>query len=335
MNFLKDISKSDWWVIFGFWLLASPIVISDYISHMVMSKALSSLILDLVMITVVSIIMVFWLAPKYLSKKRYVQFFLGLLIALLIESFLYWVGTTIIWGWWIPESIVEFLGDEITSDAQSLGILGGILLAKKYFEGQQNLLKLEAETKTNELRALQSQVNPHFLFNNLNSLDELIDSNPVEAKKYVNKLAQLYRYLINSKDNDVVTLEEELEFTNNYIYLLNQRYGASYKFRIVDNSTNKKSILLPPASLQLVLENVVKHNIGNMNNPLETQIVIGQDKVVVMNEKRLKANPSTNNGIGIKNLKARYRLLSDKMIRIDHSDEDYTIELPFINLLNS
>ena len=113
MNFLKDISKTDWWVIIGFWIVATPIIISDYISHMNISQSLSSLILDVILITANSIVMVYWLAPKYLSRRKYVHFFIGLLIALLVESFLYWYGTTIIWGWWIPESLVEYLGDEI------------------------------------------------------------------------------------------------------------------------------------------------------------------------------------------------------------------------------
>lgn len=334
MNILKDISKTDWLVIVGFWLVASPVIILDYMSDMSVNKTLLSLVLDLVLITITSIFMVYWLAPKYLSRRKYFLFFLGLLVVMLIESLFYWYGTTLIWGWWIPESIIEYLGDEITSDAQSLGILGGILLAKKYFDGQQSMLKLEAETKTNELRALQSQVNPHFLFNNLNSLDELIDSNPTEAKKYVNKLAQLYRYLINSKDNDIVTLKEELEFAKNYIYLLDQRYGDSYKFTIIDHSKDSESILIPPASLQLVLENVVKHNIGNVTNPLETTITIDQEKVVVRNEKRLKVENINNNEVGIKNLSSRYGLLSDKSVSVINRDLEYIIELPFINLLN-
>jgi len=334
MKILRDIRKSDWWVILGFWILAIPVILSDYISHMNINKALALISLDLVLITSISIFMVIWLAPKYLSKKKYIHFFLILLIALLIESFLYWVGITLIWGYRLPSSLIEYLGDEITSDAQSLGMLGGILLAKKYFEGQQSLLKLEAATKSNELRALQSQVNPHFLFNNLNSLDELIDSNPTEAKKYVNKLAQLYRYLINSKDNDVVTLKEEMEFAKNYIYLLDQRYGDSYKFTIVDHSTDSDSILIPPASLQLVLENVVKHNIGNITNPLETTITINQEKVVVKNEKRLKVENKNNTEVGIKNLSSRYGLLSDKSVNVINTDYEYVIELPFINLLN-
>jgi len=206
MNILKRISKSDWWVIAGFWVLAIPVITSDYISHMNINRAMSFLFLDFILISSVSILMVFWLAPKYLSTRRYYHFFLGLLAVLLVEAFLYWFGITVVVGGRITGSIIEYLGDEITNSSQSLGMLGGILLAKKYFEGQQSLLKLETATKTNELRALQSQVNPHFLFNNLNSLDELIDSNPTEAKNYVNKLAQLYRYLINSNDNDVVTL---------------------------------------------------------------------------------------------------------------------------------
>lgn len=335
MHMIKDISRSDWWVIAGFWILAMPIILADYISHMTIHKAVSLLILDLVLITAVSITMVFWLAPRYLSTKRYALFFIGMLSILLIESFLYWYGTTVIWGFHIPDSMIEYLGDEITSDAQSLGILGGVLLAKKYFEGQQILLQLEAATRTNELRALQSQVNPHFLFNNLNSLDELIDSNPTEAKIYVNKLAHLYRYLINSKDNDVVTLEEELQFAKNYIYLIKQRYGSSYTFTVDDQSINKASILLPPASLQLILENVVKHNIGNVINPLETTIKIDQEKIMISNEKRLKSNPTDSNGVGIQNLISRYQLLSDMQVVVVDSDTQYAIELPFINLLNS
>ncbi len=335
MNLLKDISKSDWMVIVGFWIIAMPVILSDYISHLSLNKSLSLMILDLVLITAVSITMVFWLAPKYLSTKKYVHFFLGMLIALLIESILYWYGTTVIWEFHIPDSIIEYLGDEITNDAQSLGILGGVLLAKKYFEGQQSLFKLEAETRTNELRALQSQVNPHFLFNNLNSLDELIDSNPIEAKNYVNKLAQLYRYLINSNDNDVVTFKEELEFANNYIYLLDQRYGDSYKFTVVNHSTDQESILIPPASLQLVLENVVKHNIGSVSNPLEIEIIIDQEKIVIKNEKRLKVKRGDSNNVGVKNLNARYELLSDKSVKVTNTATEYRIELPFINLLNT
>ena len=335
MNILKRISKTDWWVIAGFWILAMPVIILDYISHMNINKAMSFLTLDFILINSVSILMVFWLAPKYLSTKKYTHFFVGLLIVLLIESFLYWFGMTVVIGARITGSIIEYLGDEITNDAQSLGMLGGILLAKKYFEGQQSLLKLEAATKANELRALQSQVNPHFLFNNLNSLDELIDSNPLEAKKYVNKLAQLYRYLINSKDTDVVTIKEELEFANNYIYLLDQRYGDSYKFTITDHSTNKESILIPPASLQLILENVVKHNIGSVNNPLEIQIMIDQEKIIIKNKKRLKAERVDSNKVGVKNLIARYELLSDKSVKVTSTTSEYRIELPFINLLNN
>lgn len=335
MNILKDISKTDWWIIVGFWGLAIPIIISDYISHMTWAKLTSHLVLDVILITVTSILMVYWLAPKYLSTKKYAHFFIGLFFILLIESFFYWAGSTIIWGWWMPKSIIEYLGDEIINDAQSLGILGGILLSKKYFDGQQRLLKLEAETKSNELRALQSQVNPHFLFNNLNSLDELIDSKPVEAKIYVNKLAQLYRYLINSEGNDVVTLQEELDFAMNYIYLLSQRYGDSYVFNIDDNTIDKDKLLIPPASLQLVLENVVKHNIGRVDDPLVTYIILDQNEMKVTNKKRSKSNIVDSEGTGVKNLSTRYELLSDKAVEVRNDENEYTIILPFINLLNA
>lgn len=329
---LNKISKSDWWVIIGFWIMALPIVISDYISHMNMSKAILLAILDIVVITCVSIIVVFVLAPKYLSTKRYFSFFFSLFVLLLVEAIFYFIGYGIIWKFEVPESWIEFIGDEVVSGGQSLGILGGILLAKKYYEGQQDVLILEAETKANELRALQSQINPHFLFNNLNSLDELIDSNPTEAKKYVNKLAQLYRYLINSKDDDVVTLKEEMVFAENYIYLLNQRYGKSYVFNVEVEEERIDDLLIPPASLQLILENVVKHNIGSIENPLVTNIKLSKSHIIITNEKRSKtSNPDL--GTGLNNLITRYSLLSDLKISIEDNPTFYSISLPLISLL--
>ncbi len=329
---MKKISKTDWWVIIGFWIMATPIVVSDYISGMSLMKAIQMLFLDVIVISFVSIVTVYFLAPRLLSKKRYLLFFAGLFGLLLINSFMYFLGYVVIWSMKAPESWIEFIADEIVSGGQSTGILGGILLAKMYFEGQQDVLKLEAETKANELRALQSQVNPHFLFNNLNSLDELIDTDPNEAKKYVNRLAQLYRYLINSKDNDVVTLKEEMAFAENYIYLLKQRYGESYIFNIESTLENYENVLIPPASLQLILENVVKHNVGNIGNPLKTNILLTNTHITIKNEKRTKKSIS-DLGTGINNLTLRYNLLSDLPIDIEDKDASFSISLPLIPLL--
>lgn len=329
---IEKISKSDWWVIIGFWVMATPIVVSDYISGMSFSKSIQMLFLDVFIISFVSIVTVYILAPKYLSRRRYLMFFIGLFGLLLVNSFMYFFGYVAIWSMKSPDSWIEFIADEIVSGGQSTGILAGILLAKKYFEGQQDVLKLEAETKANELRALQSQVNPHFLFNNLNSLDELIDSDPNEAKKYVNKLAQLYRYLINSKDNDVVTLKEEMAFAENYIYLLRQRYGDSYIFNVNSQLDDDENVLIPPASLQLILENVVKHNVGSIDNPLITNIELTNQHIVVTNEKRLKKS-SEELGTGINNLTARYTLLSDLKIDLKDDKDTYSISLPLIPLL--
>ena len=337
MKIFDRINKSDWKIIGGFWLIAIPVIAADYSSHMKMPTVLKFLLIDFVAINIVSLGTVFILAPKFLTKRKYFLFFMALLMLLIGEAIIYGIGYSMVWpNWKLPESIILFLGDEITSGAQSLGILGGVLLAKKWFESQQDILKLEASTKANELRALQSQINPHFLFNNLNSLDELIDSRPEEAKKYVNRLAQLYRYLLNSKDEDVVTIKEEIDFAENYIYLLKLRYGNAYHFDIVDNLSNKDKYLIPPASLQLIIENVVKHNIGSIDHPLKTTIALNQDNVTVTNTKRLKRNfELASKGTGINNLQTRYALLSNKNISIEESETEYKIVLPLINLLNS
>ncbi|MFK8008997.1 MAG: sensor histidine kinase [Saprospiraceae bacterium] len=212
---------------------------------------------------------------------------------------------------------------------EGIGIFATFLLGKKLYDAQVHLGKVEKEKKESELLLLKSQIDPHFLFNNLNTIDSLIDSNPKAAKIYLNKLSTLYRYLISNKDFEVVPLEDELEFAKNYMYLIESRFGDAYLFEIKNNIENTNDFLIPPGALQTLLENIVKHNHGNSSSPIKTNINITEGSIIVSNNINAKKKFVDSTGIGITNLKARYHLLTDSPIEIQ-SNENFIVKLPTI-----
>jgi len=221
----------------------------------------------------------------------------------------------------------------ISTSAQNAGILIGILLGKKFYDALLDIQKKDMEMKENELMLLKSQIDPHFLFNNLNTVDALIDSDPKVAKAYLNNLSRLYRYLIRTKDDEVVNLNDELEFGKNYIYLIEKRFGEAFKFELFIDENKITDQLIPPGALQAVLENVVKHNAANQETPLLTTIKIKDDYVVVENDKNLKVKKSESTKIGLNNLIARYKFLTDKEVQIEDGHK-YSISLPIINTVD-
>ncbi|MEM6801135.1 MAG: histidine kinase, partial [Bacteroidota bacterium] len=236
-------------------------------------------------ITSLSVVLIFfrYLVPEFLiERKSYLGFFL---LGVGVFSFFGILQFTV-WRWieeisW--ESYPSFLiatirGSGVSAKNASLPL--GILLAKKYFENQLQMLQIQKKQKESELKLLQAQLDPHFLFNNLNTLDSLIDRSPEKAKEYIAKLSKLYRYLIKAKDQEIMPLEEELEMAKNYIYLIQTRYGEAYMFNIIQH-TDAKGKYLPVGALQSLIENTVKHNkVGNASS-IHTEIEIGVDSLMV------------------------------------------------------
>lgn len=229
---------------------------------------------------------------------------------------------------------IKSVASSLLSEAQEIGILCAILAMKRFYNIQMYTQKLEKLNIESQLKALNNQVSPHFLFNNLNVLSGLITQNPIQAKEYLNRLAMVYRHLITNANNDIVLLTDELHFANDYIYLLEQRFEQAYTFIIEDNEYKNYSKFLPTCSLQLVLENIIKHNKGDNHNPLKTNISITDSKVIVTNQRKPKEHDHETTGIGLINLRNRYELLSDKKIEIIVTDETYSIKLPLLNASN-
>jgi LytS/YehU family sensor histidine kinase len=192
---------------------------------------------------------------------------------------------------------------------------------------------IEAETLArsqlvSQLEALKSQLDPHFLFNSLNTLSSLIDENE-EAQQYLNRLADVYRYVLASKNRDTVTLREEMEFVDAFLYLAQVRFRTGLEVRktIPDASWDKKVV---PLGVQLLVENALKHNAITQHEPLAIDIEIEGDYLWVKNEIRPKVHLESSTKLGLKNILERYKLLTSRPVHIFNNRVRFEVALPLI-----
>ena len=190
---------------------------------------------------------------------------------------------------------------------------------------------LEKEKLKAELQQLKGIVNPHFLFNNLNSLSSLIAENPDQAQDFLDELTRVFRYLLRNNDTDLTTLHQELQFINSYCHLLETRYGAAIKIDInIDPSYHQ--LLIPPMTLQLLIENAVKHNRLQKENPLRIELLgTPGNKLLVRNNLLLRESQVDSTGIGLQNINARYRMLGTPGLHIEKTDDRFTVVITLID----
>ncbi len=206
----------------------------------------------------------------------------------------------------------------------------GIIFSKKYYDQELENKNLEIENQENKVRLLNRQFSPHFLFNNLNTIDSLIDSRPKVAKEYVKHLSLLYRKMIQNKSSDLIALGEEIDFIKSYIFLIETRFPDTYEFSIIDKRKTHTGFL-PNGSLQTLLENVVKHNDAQDDKKVLTELLINDTHVRVSNNKLNSTKPSKTRS-GLHNLRSRYQILTDKDISIVDSAEFFAVKVPLINV---
>ena len=201
-----------------------------------------------------------------------------------------------------------------------------------YNRYQQNKVKEQkviAGTANARFDALKNQLDPHFLFNSLNVLTSLIEENPENAQKFTTALSKVYRYVLEQKNKDLVTVDEELDFARTYMSLLKMRFEDSIVFDIPDKAKDPESKVVP-LSLQLLLENAVKHNMVTSNKPLNIQIYEDGGMLVVKNNLQLKPVVKKSSGVGLENIKQRYELLTSKKIAITETAESFAIAIPML-----
>ncbi|MBX7172705.1 MAG: histidine kinase [Pyrinomonadaceae bacterium] len=228
------------------------------------------------------------------------------------------------WDW-----VMGFLSEFISQTFVVMTCIGYFYL--NLVNQTKERLQQAQEAKTAmELKTLQQNIEPHFLFNNLNVLSSLIESNPAKANDFLSKLSELYRYILQTQTMEVVPIKDELTFAENYVYLLQERFGDAYNFswEVPENKLNGQKIV--PVALQTLIENAVKHNAGNAKEPLQISIKLDENFVTVENDLREKLQTRITSQTGLQNLKKRYAFLTDTQIEIVQNSESFTVKLPLI-----
>ena len=202
-----------------------------------------------------------------------------------------------------------------------------------YMEAEAAKRRLETEAMQAKLNALKQQIDPHFMFNNFSILTELIMEDSRLAVKFLGKLSKVYRYVIQNYDRDTVPLADELAFLDSYLYLMEMRYGSSIAVNIAPE-VHKAGGNIPPASLQLIVENALKHNRFSKESPLMIAISVADGCVVVRNALQPLASAPVSTGVGQRNITERYALLGSRKPQVERTEFVYTVRLPIIGGLN-
>ncbi len=190
--------------------------------------------------------------------------------------------------------------------------------------------RLEKEKLKAELQQLKGIVNPHFLFNNLNSLSSLISEDPESAQDFLDELTKVFRYLLRNNETDLTTLSQELDFIRSYYNLLQTRYGKAISMDIQINKTHE-DLLIPPLTLQLLVENAVKHNRLQKDFPLHIELMTAPgNKLAVRNNLLKREGHVESTGIGLQNINARYRMLEQPGVVIEKDEHSFAAIISLI-----
>lgn len=216
-------------------------------------------------------------------------------------------------------------------------ILGFVITELVYFllhKWRFNLAELERFKKENaeyRFELLQSQLNPHFLFNSLNTLSALVYENQDNAGLFIRKLSDVYRYILDHRDSDLVDLNTELAFADSYILLMKLRFEDNLEVNLNKDYHQSKDFKLAPLSLQLLLENAFKHNVVSKKKPLKIDVYTEEDYLIVRNNKQPKLSQGKSHQMGLKNLSSRYEFLPDRNVIIEETTEEFIVKLPLIS----
>jgi two-component system, LytTR family, sensor kinase len=208
-----------------------------------------------------------------------------------------------------------------------------IHLLYQSYHNQQVSLELERSKMDNlgaQYELLKQQVNPHFLFNSLNTLKYMVESRDENTVEFVLKLSDFYRFTLESRKLNLIKLEEELKILESYMFLLKARFEEGIDLS-VDIDPKVQQTYIPPFTLQLLVENCIKHNVVSLERPLQIKIYSEGDFIVVQNQIQLKRTREASTGMGLENINQRYTHLLDKKITIQPNDTFFTIKLPVIH----
>jgi len=211
-----------------------------------------------------------------------------------------------------------------------MGVLEGWIYYIRNAESARKAEALERELTQIRFEMLKSQINPHFMFNSLNVLSGLIEKDVTKAQEFIDEFSQIYRYVLETVEQPTTTLGKELDFLRSYFFLQQMRYGEALTWS-VNLPAGMLGLIMPPLSLQVVLENAIKHNIVNHSKPLHIEITGEEMMLVVSNRLQPKISAPASTGLGLKNLTRRYSLITGRLPQFTVENDHYIARLPLIN----
>ncbi len=200
---------------------------------------------------------------------------------------------------------------------------------KSYQDSQVNQQKIIAGTASAKFESLKNQIDPHFLFNSLNVLSSLIEENPDNAQKFTTSLSKVYRYVLEQKDKELISVAEELSFAETYMNLLKMRFENSLFYELPKNIPNPDAKVVP-LSLQLLLENTVKHNVVSEQRPLRIKIEIDGDYLSIQNVLQKKEVFQDRQGVGLQNIINRYAIITNRKVMVEETKNAYIVKIPIL-----
>ncbi len=289
-----------------------------------------------------------WIAAWYVAEnmnnkmsglkliyRLLINAFFGYLVALVANAgYLY--GDTYLFGNYVFWENITLFNPELTISLLMFYLL--IYLTYEYInsqieikEKQLRTLELEKENAVAQYKSLKNQIEPHFLFNSLSVLSSIVHTDVDLASGFIVKLSKTLRYIIEKNEFVLVPLKEELTIIDDYFYLLKTRFNKGIELNINLDEKSIHNIYIPPASIQLLIENAVKHNKLSDDHPLQIEIKLDSDYIIIQNNLNKISAVRESTSVGLQNIKQRYQLLSGKEVMIQEMNGYFTVKLPVLN----
>ena len=301
-------------------------------------------------ITTFVIIVVLWFGNRYImiySRKKYSLFqevrkrlifqsVVMLAFTLVFNNLLGFIADDIVFknsftdGHFKSDILIQSNSASIFCTIMIIAIYESIYFMNELRHSVEETENLKRENLAAQLNVLRTQVNPHFLFNNLNTLSSLIPENPQHAVDFVQQLSKVYRHILEVKDEKSISLKDELDVLNAYTFLLKTRFDKNLKVTInIPEEKLQKRIV--PLSLQILMENAIKHNIVSSDKPLHIDVFTENGSLVVSNNLQMKNQVNESTGIGLDNIRNRYKLLSETPVKVTENETSFTVSIPLID----
>lgn len=266
---------------------------------------------------------------KNIAGRIVLQLFCGTIVGLIVRSIIYYFGEPN-----IPFKLDSLFLATTWALYALLPAFINLIFFTDYFIGRwkDSLVlaeRLEKEKSQVQFDNLKNQLNPHFLFNALTSLNSLIFEDQKLASQFLQHLSKVYRYVLQNKDKNFVPLVTELNFIQGYVFLLETRFLHAVKISI-NVKEEKKEQAIVPVTLQILIENALKHNIADREKPLHIDITVMGDYLIVSNNLQERKMVETSNRMGLDNLKSLYRFLTDKPVLIEKTDNRFAVKVPLL-----